>query len=90
MARHTKQVISNYLQCSVSQERNPRRQAPFGIVFSTKRFQQVVFAVQTKKPRTENSNLKELAIVDVLSGHVCAKVIPDNRGDTIARALTDK
>ncbi len=57
--------VGKCLQCAVSEDRQPGRQAPLEIVHPRGRFEQVAVDVQTITPRTGRGNIKVLAIIDV-------------------------
>ena len=89
MARDTVAFIRNCLQCTVSEDRQPGRQAALQIGHPKRRFAQVAFDIQTITPRTLQGNIKVVAIVDVFTIFVRARPIPDERAETIARVFIE-
>lgn len=87
MVRDTKALLRDCLQCAVSDDAQPGRQAALEIVHPSRRFEQVAFDVTTNTPRTTQGNIKVLVIIDVFTRYVRAKAIPDETGETIALAL---
>lgn len=83
-------LVDSCLYCTLSQDRQPSRQAEFEIVYPTKRFQQMAFYVQTIALRTARGNLKVFDLLDVFRCYDRAKAIPDESAKTIPRTLRKK
>ena len=82
--------IQECMQCAVSEEEHPRRQATMEIVHPKRRFEQVAIDVQTITPRTAAGNTKILVMIDVFTRFVRAVPIPNERAGTVAKVLMDE
>lgn len=83
-------IIHNCLQCAVSEEERPRRQAALEKVHPRCRFEQVAIDVQTITPRTKSGNIKILVMIDIFTRFVRAVPILDEKATTVAKELLDE
>lgn len=90
MARDAATYLQKCLQCTVAEDRQPKKQALLEEVYPRRRLEQIDFDVQTITPRTSSDNIKIFAMVDVFTRFVRAKAIPDEKADTIARVLIEQ
>lgn len=71
-------------------ELNLAQQAPLEVVHPNGRFQQVDFNIQRITPRTAGCNTKLLEILDIFTGFLRDKAIPDEWTESISRAPIDE
>ena len=90
MAKDVSKYVAECLQCNVSNDCRPSRQADMEVSLPTRRFEEVAVDVVTIAPVTKNGNVKVLVMIDFLTRFVRAVPIPDEKGQTLAKALIDQ
>ena len=83
-------LVKNCLQCTVADEEQPQKQARLGVVHPRLRFEQVAIDIKTVTQRTEPGNIKILVMIDAFTRFVRAVPVPNEKTETIAKALLDK
>lgn len=79
MAKDVANHIKNCLQCIVSADTRPRKQAELTVMHPKRRFEQVAIDDQTLTPRTARGNIKVFAMIDVLTRFVRAVAIKNEK-----------
>lgn len=90
MAKNIAAHTRDCLQCVVSEDRQPPRQALMLARHPKTRFEQVSFDVQTITPETSRGNKKVLVFVDVFTRFAKAVPIKNEKAETIAEKLLDE
>lgn len=83
-------ILNSCVQCTVSNDCKPGRQARLEITYLQRKFSEVALDAQTITPRTEGRNEKVLAIANVFTRFVKAVPIPDEKTESIAQSLINK
>ena len=88
--RDVQSRVNECVACAGVKATKPGRNDRMQVYHPSRRFSQVAVDIQTVTPRTSRGNIKILVIVDTFTRFARAVAVPNEKAETIAKALIDE